>query len=468
MTFRAVLLGAVAGVGLISCPAAWAQQAGSAAATMADLLPSLLETDQKVHAARLDVTSAEEKAKEALGDWYPELNVTGWKGYQGFDKETEKNNTHLSAGQVSLSVTQLLYDFGKTEGKIQVARLKRGQAEAALAIAQQQLVLDAVKAYINVMRTAEAVRYSRSSEDNIRKTTGLEEARVQRGGGYSTDVLQAKSALAGAQARRVRAEGALLVVRNRYQNVFHDADPRLEAMRWPILPTDMMPAKVEDAVKTAMERSLVLKNEQLKEAIALANVDISRATGFTPRVELVGSQDYKDDTDGVAGNRQESTVKVQVKMPFNLGMTAVNSLNAAKTDVQAATARAKATRDKVEEDVRNAWQILLTARENAAYLRNQANISGEFLDLAKVERELGKRSLLDILNSEITYINAVADAVAAESEVLIQSFEMLNAMGVLEPDMVTRTATAKAAASPVKPVDAAKTAALSRIGKAGH
>jgi adhesin transport system outer membrane protein len=51
--------------------------------------------------------------------------------------------------------------------------------------------------------------------------------------------------------------------------------------------------------------------------------------------------------------------------------------------------------------------------ERTNYLINQAQISGNFLDLARKERELGRRSLLDLLNGEVALINAQSDAAAA-------------------------------------------------------
>lgn len=46
--------------------------------------------------------------------------------------------------------------------------------------------------------------------------------------------------------------------------------------------------------------------------------------------------------------------------------------------------------------------------ERAEFLSNQVSMAANFLELARKERELGRRSLLDILNGEIGLINAQA------------------------------------------------------------
>jgi len=73
-------------------------------------------------------------------------------------------------------------------------------------------------------------------------------------------------------------------------------------------------------------------------------------------------------------------------------------------------------------------------------LRNQANIAAEFLTLARKERKLGKRSLLDVLNGETNLVNAESDAASAERDVDIAAFTLLAVMGKLAAKAVMRPA----------------------------
>ena len=62
--------------------------------------------------------------------------------------------------------------------------------------------------------------------------------------------------------------------------------------------------------------------------------------------------------------------------------------------------------------------------------------SGEFLELARTERQAGNRTLLDVLNGETAFINSQSDAIAAKIEVLINSFTLLSLMGGLTLDNI--------------------------------
>ena len=83
----------------------------------------------------------------------------------------------------------------------------------------------------------------------------------------------------------------------------------------------------------------------------------------------------------------------------------------------------------------NAWQNLLTSRENHKYLQNQTAIVEAFLNLARKERKLGTRSLLDVLNGETEFINATSMAVGANIEIYKAVYQLYHAMGKLRMDL---------------------------------
>ena len=146
-------------------------------------------------------------ARVALGAWFPNMNLTSFYGHEE-QLQPNADNTSLATREFDVTITQLLWDFGAANSTIRAAGLVVVQAEAGLNAARQNILLRAVTAYVNILRSQEVLKFAERSEVNIKRQTELENARVERGAGLSTDVLQAKQQLAGAQARRVRAQGA--------------------------------------------------------------------------------------------------------------------------------------------------------------------------------------------------------------------------------------------------------------------
>ncbi|MBL6929410.1 MAG: TolC family outer membrane protein [Rhodospirillales bacterium] len=402
------------------------------------LLPELLKSHNLTQAAEADLKAAQERIRASMGGWYPQLSVTAHYGHEEQNKPTGTDDTNLVARNLTISVTQLLWDFDLTNSTVRAARVAREQVNATLEAARQNVQLRGIVSYLNVLRAAEIVEFARRSESNIKHQADLEDARVERGAGFSTDVLQAKTQLAGAQARLVQAQGALRVARNAYRAMFYKDAGDIGQMVRPVLPVDMLPATVEEAVVSAQRNNPSLLVAKLSAEASSEVIIQTRASGFYPRIDAVGTLTYKDDDGGTVGSQNESIGKVQVSWPFNLGLTAVNSVRAAEGDYLATQKRYADARELIEEQTRNAWENLKTATENAELLKNQANIAAEFLELARKEQQLGRRSLLDVLAGETTLVNASSDAASAETDVSIAVFSLLAAMGVLDDRIATR------------------------------
>jgi adhesin transport system outer membrane protein len=306
---------------------------------------------------------------------------------------------------------------------------------------------------VNVRRSYEVLQFAKQSEENIKAQAELEDALVERGAGLSTDVLQAKVTLAGAQARRVQSEGAFVVSLNSYKTVFYEFPQSATVLELIALPDFLLPEGVDEAVQLAFEGNPNLRASMIDARIAAETIQTTQATEFYPTFEFIGEMKFKKEVGGAVGSSKETLGKVQFTYPFNLGFTAVNSLRAAEADSTAASRRVSDLKDQIEEQARNAWSNLQTAKESAALLRNQANISAEFLELARKERQLGKRSLIDVLAGETSLINSQSDAVSAENDVIIASITLLSVMGQLGVEVIS---VADARPAPVQPVTPSK------------
>lgn len=400
-----------------------------------DILPALLKSHDLVKAAELDVTGATEGVKVAKGGWVPTLNVTSLYGREKIDKPTGSDNTDMVARNLEFSATQLLWDFGLVNSSIRTAKLTKVVSELTLEITKQDLLLRAIAAYLNVRRSTEVLQFAVNSASNIKKQAELEDALVKRGAGISTDVLQAKIQLAGAEARRVQSKGALEVTRNSYQAVFSAPPGNLAEIELPALQISKIPLTLADSIDVALKENPRIMAANLGSRIATESIKLVKS-GFMPRLDAVIESKYKNDNGGTVGHQQETIGKLTLNWSFNTGLTAINSIRMAESGAQAILKRVGEQKRLIVEQVQNSWQNLKTAKENFGLLSNQANIAGEFLDLARKERTLGNRSLIDVLAGETALINANSDAASAKTDIAIATFNLLAAMGRLSLDSI--------------------------------
>lgn len=405
------------------------------AAGLADSLTDLLASHERIRAAQADIDAARANKDVAEGGYYPTLGLTANVGNERISTQNPISTptiTSMAPREVDLSLTQTFWDFGATKATVGGADLAIGQAQAAYDLAYQGLILEALSAQLNLASAKRVLDFQTQSESNIKRQTELENARVQRGSGFSTDVLQAKTQLAGAQAARVRAQGALHQSMNRYRAVFGAVAPTVTDFELPKSSDALIPDSEEVIVTAALSNNPQVKTAGLLAEIATTEIQRTFASSYRPSVSGSAEHKYKRDVSGTMGQKTETLVKVEVTYNFNMGWTAANTLKAAKSGHSAANSRLKDTRDRVEEQARNAWQNLITAQANAELLTNQSNIAGEFLELARKERTLGQRSLIDVLSGETALINAQSAADRAVTDVAIAKLTVLNVMGQLD------------------------------------
>ncbi len=418
------------------CSFVLASATAARAETLAELIAELTQKSNLVNAAKDDLAAARERAKVTLGDWYPELNIAAAYGAERQLKPTV-SDTAMVTRDADITITQLLWDFGKTNADVRQSALVIDQTQAVLETVLQDVLLRGVTAYLNVTRNVRSLDFARRSEANIKKQTELENALVESGKGFSTDVLQAKARLAGAESRRIVSFGGLEVAKNEFRAVFERQPQAPENWVIPETPQASLPPTLEDAIAIAFDNNPGLRAEVIGTQIAAETINSTRSSEFYPTLKGVLEQYYKKDYAGTVGYQRQSEARIELNFPFNLGLTSVNTLRASKKDHSATVRRVADRRDVIEQQTRNAWINLETARLTTTALKNQAEIVQRFLKDAREERKAGRRTLLDVLDGETQLLNALSDAAAAEVDEAVAGYTLLAAMGRLSPTLFT-------------------------------
>ena len=423
----------VCSVGLLALGAqsVWAQ-----GMPFAQALGQLLEIAPRTQAARADLDAADERVQEvSRRAWRPQLELNASAGYQRYDKPGADLYEVSNASTYSARVTQLISDFGRSAKSIEENERVRDQTAAGLEAMRQGVALDAILAYLSVQRADKVMEFAVRSERNIIEQAKIEDALVEAGRGYVSNVLQAKAQLAGTQARRVRAEGAQSVAQYRIQAVFGDIAPRL-TFREEIPMPPSVPVSLEAAMSEADQASLQVRIGKFRSDALAARAESIRAREYMPRVQLLVEARRSTGFDGVKGTLADDRAQVQLNLPFNLGMAGSSAIVSAQRDVAASVARETETRNLVREQVAIAWRNLKTAQDNRSNLGNQVRLAQEFLNIAREERQVGKRSLLDVLSAETNLLNAQSDLVSTEFDVLSAAYTLLQAVGRLDSKAV--------------------------------
>ncbi len=398
-------------------------------------LRSVLSSHKMIKATKNDVKAAKLRVKQSKGGFFPSFDLTANYGHENIIKYGAGNNTQLAARDATAKITQTITDFGLTRSTVKTSKLSLKQSKAMESQIKNDILLRAITAYLRVIQARESVKYAAQSVANIKKQTELEDAAVTAGGGLTSDVLQAKTQLAGAQARLIQFEGVLSAAKHEFEYVFETFPKNLNSLLLLKSVFDSLPKSIDEAEKLTIKNNPSLIAARITEEISKEAINTAKASLY-PTIKGIVSHSEKQDFGGIVGFKRESSAKIDFSYPLNLSFSEYAGKDAAMETYLATSTRIRDQESMIMQMLRTTWDGLRTAQKNAQFLTNQARISNEFLELARTERQAGNRTLLDVLNGETAFINAQADAIGAKIEVLINSYTLLSLMGGLSVNSI--------------------------------
>jgi outer membrane protein TolC len=398
-------------------------------------LNELLEGSPRINAARIDELASGDRVKETFRRaWTPQFDFSLEGGQQRY--ETASPAQDKAVNRSSLRATQLVYDFGRSNSQVAESEAVAKQFAATRMATASGLLVDGITAHWSVVRSRQVLEFTRQSEASVLKQTNLENSMVELGKGYESNVLQAKVQLATAEARRIRAEGALEIAQARVKAVFGPLAKTLDFNEVAVPLQKMIPASLEEAHSIALTSNNQIQIGAYRSESLRQRVSGVRAREFLPKLQVYGEVAQRDGLDGVQ-SVNDRKIMLQLQYNFNGGFAGQSAVDAGLKDLLASQAREDDARNLVVEQVSIAWRNLLVSRSNRDILANQVNIAASFLKMATAERQLGRRSLLDILSAEMSLINAQNDLATTDADQAIAGVTLLQSIGRLDMNTIS-------------------------------
>ncbi|MFM1908501.1 MAG: Outer rane efflux protein [Pseudomonadota bacterium] len=398
----------------------------------------VLKSNPRVQAAQADHASAQARESEIRRRlWRPNADFTAEMGVQQYSTESI-TSPWRDVDRVVLRGTQLLYDFGRSDRQVNEFTSVAAQAGAVAGATTDGVLLEALTAHWSAVRARLVLDFARRSESSVRDLTRTESSLVELGKGYESDVLQSKIQLAGAEARRIRAEGALDIAEARLKVFFGPVTARLNFDQVAVPVQSKLPASLQEAQDAALLRNKQLqvgahRSKALTQRLAFTELKETR-----PKFELIAETGQRRNWDSAIDGARvyDKKVLLQLNWNFNAWRAASDADEAVRQDLTASVQREAEARSLVIEQVAIAWRNLLVARQNQQTLANQVRIAAKYFEMVTAERQLGRRSLMDVLTAEVSLINAISDLVSTEVDGSLAALTLLQVTGLLDLEAV--------------------------------
>lgn len=218
--------------------------------------PKISEAAAQIHVGQADLDAAENA-------WYPQISLSATGGRS---QQTDSAGSLNNNGSGGITLSQLLYDFGRTGGAIDEQHKLSDAYRYDLYDTMTTVAQDTLQAYLEVKRYKALVEASRNNVASLEHVKDIAKLRADAGLSSQSDVLQAETRIAGMhatleqyRAQERSAQAQLTVLTGVVSNDL------------PELPQSLLNQQIT-LDKIAYEKSAAVRSAQAKQEAAMERV----------------------------------------------------------------------------------------------------------------------------------------------------------------------------------------------------
>ena len=400
-----------------------------AAETLEDALVAAYTNNPTLRAERAALRATDEGVPRAISGYRPTVQVEADVGAQSIDSESRAGlgaDETLIPKRFTLSLVQPLYRGGRTVASVRRAENLVIADRARLAEVEQNVLLQTVTAYMEVLHARAVLDLAINNEQRLRRQLEASQDRFAVGEVTRTDVAQAEARVSNAIAERVRAQGDLVTARAAYLNVVGVLPGALS----PPQPVAGLPESERGARTVAVaEHPAILRSVYSRRA-ARDDVRIARGA-LLPELSVRGSYATTEDTSTFITSQDTATLRAELVVPLYQSGAEYAEVRAAREVAAQRRLEIEQSRRSVLENVTRWWQSLQTARAQIVAFGDAVRAAVVALDGVEQEAAVGVRTTLDVLDAEQEVFDARVDLVLAQRDEIVASYGLAAAVGRL-------------------------------------
>jgi len=423
---------------------AFAPAKESKAETLNEALAAAYATSPELEAQRAATRATDEAIPQARAALYPQIFGNANFGYKneryGIDGPTFNSqlpglnfpvngeiNTSTAPRGYSITLQQQIFRGLQTLHTIREAEANALASREDLRNTEQTTLLNAVTAYMGVVQSEAVVSLRYNNVKVLTDELASNQRRFKAGALTNTDLSQSKAQRATSVASLEAAKGQVRSNRATFEEVIGH-EPR--SLRMPRSIGRVLPTSLKAALEIARFENPSIGSAFFRELAAGKSVDALRGQ-LLPEVSVqLKFNDQYDTFEGIDSERAASAV-VGIKVPIFQGGYVGSQVRQAKQLQLQRLSQMQQAQAQVRSAVISAWSQLDSARAQLA--ADEASVHANKVALAGVRREEGegKRTVLDVLNAEQTYLASQIQRVTDESNVVVAEHALLQAIGRL-------------------------------------
>ena len=404
---------------------------------LAEIIALAITNHPQVLGSQAEFRASEEAVREERSNLFPTLSLEGFTGYRNTDNRATRGRTTRGAdgrsdvsawaSEGTLRLNQLIYDFGTTYNTIDAARSRLGESQFVEADSQEQIGLRAVEAYLFVQQTEANQGFAEQNVAFHIETLDDVTQRANAGAGDEGDVRQTESRLALAREFLLGFEEAAEIAKADFIEAVGEAPGNLAPVS---VPTEPVPETVADALTIAIEENPFITAATFA-ADSLAHETDAAFGAFYPRFDLDVSYTRGDDVSGIGGKDEETRALVRMVWDLPTGGGEYATRRRLENLQEAAEQEQEERIRLIEEEVRSSYAEVQKTTLQVEQLEIRVESADGVVDAYQQQFGAGRRTLLDLLDSENERFLARVALNNGQTELIRAHYRLFTAMGRL-------------------------------------
>lgn len=410
--------------------------AGVQAASLNQAIKTAIDTHPEVHAARHQVLSRKQEVKQAKSGYLPTLDVAAGIGKETTESPTTgQNRVKLTRHETSVAARQMLFDGFATRSEVRRQQARTESSESSLASSEELIALRAAEVYIAMITQLELLKLSEGSLEEHKNIHDQMVLRNESGVGSKADLDQVAARLALAQSNVVVADASVKDAVTNYYRVVGEM-PVIDDLALPESEAQM-PAGMDAATAMALELHPTLKTANADIRATMAQHEAS-ASPFWPDLRIEADKSWNEDVGGVVGDDERGVIALRAR--YNLYRGGADKARRKQTSYLLEESKdvRNNTRRQVVEGLRLSWTAYESIKGQLKFLHAHVASSEATKEAYIKQFNIGKRTLLDLLNTENEVVDSRRNLIRAVNDQKLAEFRVYNSMGVLLASLSVR------------------------------
>ena len=387
-----------------------------------------LNTNPQMQKSISDYIAIQQDLSVAESDYKPTLDFNAAIGKEESDKDRVGDSVSLTRKETGLVANQNLfrgfqtkYDVKEQEARIKASRYTALQTANTIALRTTEV-------YIQVLQQKKILDLLLSNVKTHERIYKMIKEKTDAGMSKRSDLEQTHGRLALAYANYISQQNnyqdTLINFERVYGRVLSASDFYTPTM--PDLPASSQSKLIHIAQKYSP--TLIVERSNIK---TIESQYEKEKSSFYPTVDLELSGDWNKDIDGVQG--KDNSYKAMLKLNYNLynggsdEAVRIKNMQLISSEQELLNEQERA----VIEKVKLAYMSEQILKSEIRCLKIHAKQTRTTADAYAQEYQLGRRTLLDLLNTELEYNSAQQSLQNAMHDRLYARYRVLEASGIL-------------------------------------